>query len=128
MTAGQAIEMADAMRTNNSFDVQLKQLWLRQADAALRKSILDRAECGNEFDAVGADVWFEEGLEAETELLAPAAFESLYPHWLCAQIDFALGEANRAANEMQLYSESVQEFGAWMRRQYPPKETKQFRY
>lgn len=128
MTAGQAIEMADAMRPNNSFDVQLKQLWLRQVDAALRKSILDRAECGDNFDAVGADVWFEEGLEAETELLAPAAFENLYPNWLCAQIDFALGEANRAANEMQLYSDSVQEFGAWMRRRYPPKETKQFRY
>ncbi len=130
MTAGQAIELADAMRTDNSFDPMLKQLWLKQVDAQLRRSILDRADCGNDFVGKGADTAFAdlEGLQEDTELLAPAAFEGLYPHWLCAQMDLALGETARAANEYQQYSDMVQEFGAWMRRNYPPKTAAQFLY
>ena len=122
MTAGQAIELADAMRTDNSFDPMLKQLWLKQVDAQLRRSILDRADCGNDFDGKGADTAFAdlEGLQEDTELLAPAAFEGLYPHWLCAQMDLALGETARAANELQLYTSYVQEFAVWVRRNYMP--------
>ena len=122
MTAGQAIELADAMRTDNSFDPMLKQLWLKQVDAQLRRSILDRADCGDDFDGKGADMAFAdlEGLQEDTELLAPAAFEGLYPHWLCAQMDLALGETARAANELQLYTSYVQEFAVWVRRNYMP--------
>ena len=42
MTAGMAVEMADGMRPNNDFDDQLKQNWLRECDARLRKTVVER--------------------------------------------------------------------------------------
>ena len=52
--------------------------------------------------------------------VADGAAEALYPHWLAAQMDLALGETARAANELQLYTSYVQEFAAWVRRKYMP--------
>ena len=127
MTAGQAIEQADGMRPNNEFSDTLKQNWLRQCDSRLRGSVVERSRTGD-FDGVGADVSWNEGLEYETKLLAPEQFSPLYVHWLCAQMDLALGEVARAANEMQLYSDYVQEFAAWMRRRYAPAGGVQWRY
>ena len=34
MTAGKAIELCDQMRPNNDFGDEMKQMWLRQCDAA----------------------------------------------------------------------------------------------
>lgn len=124
MTAGQAIGLADAMRPNNQFEEGLKQMWLRQADARLRQAVVDRAECSG-FDTVGADRCGEQ-MDADTVLLAPDAYAALYQHWLCAQMDFALGETARAANEMQLYADDAQGFAAWMRRNYAPAGGVQF--
>ena len=88
----------------------------------------DIPDCGD-FDAVGADLsWADAGLEYDTPLLAPDACSALYVHWLCAQMDLALGETARAVNELQMYSDSVQEFAAWMRRRYAPAGGAQWRY
>ena len=99
MTAGQAIEQADELRPNNQFT-----------------------------DSLGADVNWNEGLEYETVLLAPEAFCPLYVHWLCAQMDLALGETARAMNELQVYSDYLQEFAVWMRKRYAPAAGAQWRY
>lgn len=127
MTAGQAIEQADEMRPNNEFSDGLKQNWLRQCDARLRSSVVQRSTC-SDFDAVGADKAWADGLTYDTELLAPEEFGPLYTHWLCAQMDLDLGETARATNELQMYSDYVQEFAAWMRRKYPPAGGVQWRY
>ena len=107
MTAGEAIRMAE-------------QLWLRQADSGLRRSVVERSDTGSDFEGRGADILWEEGLEYDTPLLADNAAEALYPHWLAAQMDLVLGETARAANELQLYTSYVQEFAAWVRRNYMP--------
>lgn len=120
MTAGEAIKMADERRPNNSFSDEMKQLWLRQADSGLRRSVVERGDTGGDFEGRGADILWEEGLEYDTPLLADGAAEALYPHWLAAQMDLALGETARAANELQLYTSYVQEFAAWVRRNYMP--------
>ena len=99
MTAGKAIELCDQMRPNNDFGDEMKQMWLRQCDARLRQTVVDRSACGD-FDAVGADM-AGDGLEYDTQLLAPDAFSALYQHWLCAQMDLALGETARAVNELR---------------------------
>ena len=88
MTAGNAIETADQLRPGNAFSEELKQAWLRQCDARLRQSVVERAACG----------------------------------------DFDAGETARAVNELQMYSDSVQEFAAWMRRRYAPAGGAQWRY
>ena len=102
MTAGKAIELCDQMRPNNDFGDEMKQMWLRQCDAQLRQTVVNRSACGD-FDAVGADM-AGDGLEYDTQLLAPDAFSALYQHWLCAQMDLALGETARAAVMMALWS------------------------
>ena len=127
MTAGQAMEQADEMRPNNGFSDGLKQNWLSQCDSRLRGSVVERSQT-DDFDGVGADVSRNDELEYDTKLLAPEQFSPLYVHWLCAQMDLALGEVARAANEMQLYSDYVQEFAAWMRRRYAPAGGVQWRY
>lgn len=119
MTAGEAIKMADELRPNNHFENRLKQLWLRQADSGMRRNIVERSDT-SDFEGRGADILWEEGLEYDTPLLADGAAEALYPHWLAAQMDLALGETARAANELQLYTSYVQEFAAWVRRNYMP--------
>ena len=72
--------------------------------------------------------WTDAGLEYDTPLLAPDACSALYVYWLCAQMDLALGETARAVNELQMYSDYVQEFAAWMRRRYAPAGGAQWRY
>ena len=123
MTASKAIELADEMRPNNPFGTGLKQLWLKQADAALRSVIVDRSET-EDFDGRGADrAWDDEAecMDPNTLLLAPVPFDRYYPHYLCAWIDLALGETTRYANEMQLANAAQAEFAAWCRRNYMPR-------
>ena len=127
MTAGQATEQAEALRPGNDFSDELKQNWLRQCDARLRSSIVERSST-EDFDAVGADVNWQDGLAYDTQLLAPEQFSPLYVHWICAQIDLALGETARATNELQMYSDYVQEFAAWMRRKHAPAASRQWNY
>ena len=122
MTVGKAIETADKLRPNNGFDRELKILWLRQADAGLRKSVVDKSDT-TDFDAVGADILYDreqELLRQDAELLLPEPYDSYYAHYLAAQMDAALGETDRYANEMQLANENQQEFAAWCRHTYLP--------
>ena len=119
MTAGKAVEMCDSMRPNNELDTKLKWMWLQQMDARLRQTVVQRAACSGFFDAVGADVAGND-MGSTTRLLMPDAFAAAYQHWLCGQVDLALGETGRAANELQMYSDYVQAFAVWMRRKYAP--------
>ena len=118
MTVGKAIETADKLRPNNGFDRELKILWLRQADAGLRKSVVDKSDT-TDFDAVGADILYDreqELLRQDAELLLPEPY------------DAALGETDRYANEMQLANENQQEFAAWCRHTYLPRMATKWRY
>ena len=130
MTVGKAIETADKLRPNNGFGRELKILWLRQADAGLRKSVVDKSDT-TDFDAVGADILYDreqELLRQDAELLLPEPYDSYYTHYLAAQMDAALGETDRYANEMQLAKENQQEFAAWSRHTYLPRMATKWRY
>mgnify|MGYP006983193859 FL=1 len=80
------------------------------------------------YDAVGADLAWEDGLQDEDVLLAPAPFDALYPHYLCAMTDAALGETDRYAGEQAQYNGLLAELAAWLRRSYPPKAGVQWRW
>ena len=130
MTVGKAIELADKLRANNGFDRELKILWLRQADAGLRKSVVEKSDT-DAFDAVGADVLYnreEEMLRQDAELMLPQPYDDYYPHYLSAQMDFALGETDRYANEMQVANNCQEEFAIWCRQHYLPKMDTKWRY
>lgn len=120
MTVEQAILAANRMRPNNPFDVEDKWRWLAECDALIRSQVVVRG-CTGDYENQGADraAEFDE-LEETTELLAPAPYDALYPHYLCGQMDAALGEADRAANELAQYNSLLSGFAAWMRRTYMP--------
>lgn len=130
MTVEKAITTADAMRPNNSFDRELKILWLRQSDAALRRAVVSRSDT-TDFEDVGADVLYDpeqELLRQDAQLLAPEPYDDYYPHYLCAQMDSALGETERYANEMQLANTAQQGFAVWCRQHYLPRMATKWRY
>ena len=85
MTVGKAIELADKLRANNGFDRELKILWLRQADAGLRKSVVEKSDT-DAFDAVGADVLCQEPPETECRLAShPRAVVTPHVGWLARE-------------------------------------------
>ncbi len=120
MTAGEAIKMADELRPNNSFfgrDEAAVAAAGRQRLAAERGGAQRHRQ---RLRGARRGYFVGRGLEYDTPLLADGAAEALYPHWLAAQMDLALGETARAVNELQLYTSYVQEFAAWVRRKYMP--------
>lgn len=127
MTAEMAIETANQMRPGNQFTEQMKYRWLKEADGLLREMAVENADT-KDFGEVGADLAGQGTPLDEVQLLAPAPFDGMYPHYLTAQIDAALGEADRAAGELNQYNALSAAFAGWMRRKYPTKKQTRFRW
>ena len=53
-------------------------------------------------------------------LLVPFPLDGMYPHYLCAMMDAALGENERYAGEMTRCNALLGEFAAWLRREHRP--------
>jgi hypothetical protein len=65
-----------------------------------------------------------------TDVLGVRATEldALYPHYLCAKLDAALGETERYAGEQARYNSILAELSAWLRRRTKPKRGAQWRW
>ena len=71
-------------------------------------------------EGVGADIAWDNGLRDDDVLLVPPPFDSLYPHYLCAMTDAALGENDRYTGEQAQYNSILAELAAWLRRKNLP--------
>lgn len=127
MTAGQALELAQELRPGSRIPVQTRMQWLREVDGLLRQTVFARSET-TDFDGVGADRTWDEGLQDEDVLLVPAPFDALYPHYLCARNDAALGETDRYAGEQAQYNAMTAELAIWLRQNYPPRRRAQWHW
>lgn len=127
MTVGQALERAAQLRPGSRLPPLTLQHWLRELDGSLRKQVFDRSET-HAYDACGADLAWADGLRDADQLLAPAPYDALYPHYLCAQMDGALGEGDRYAGEKAQYYAILAELSAWMRREYPPRRAARWKW
>ena len=103
MTVGQALERAEERRPGCKVDIRTRRRWLCEEDGMLR--VLLFSGCGLRA-GVGADLAWpaEGGLDDAVELLVPVPFDALYPHYLCAKLDAALGETERYAGEQARYT------------------------
>ena len=119
MTVGEALERAEELRPGSGIPRETRQAWLKELDAMLRERCFRTA--AQTFDTVGADLAWDDGLQDEDVLLAPAPFDALYPHYLCAMIDAALGETDRYAGEQAQYNSLAAELAVWLRRNTPPR-------
>lgn len=127
MTAGQALERAEELRPGSRIALATRQAWLREADAMLRERVF-RPSGAEGYDTVGADIAWQDGLQDEDVLLVPEPFDALYPHYLCAMTDAALGETDRYAGEQAQYNALCTELAAWLRRSCPPRVAVQWRW
>lgn len=80
------------------------------------------------YDDVGADLAWDDSLQDDDVLLAPAPFDALYPHYLCAMTDAALGETDRYVGEQAQYNSLLADLAAWLRRSYPTLTGAQWRW
>lgn len=119
MTAGEALERAESLRPGSRIPREIRQQWLREADGMLRNRYFAKSQA-DAYETVGADRNWENGLRDETVLLAPEPFDALYPHYLCARNDAALGETDRYAGEQAQYNSILAELAVWLRQTYPP--------
>ena len=127
MTVGEALERAETLRPGSKIPAAMRQQWLREADGLLRQRLFAKSAT-KDYDAVGADVGWQDGLRDDVPLLAPAPFDALYPHYLCAKLDAALGETERYAGEQARYNSILAELSAWLRRRAKPKRGAQWRW
>ena len=128
MTVGQALERAEELRPGCRVEERTRQRWLCEEDGMLRTLFFARD--GGERAGFGADLaWPEEGgLQDEVILLVPPPFDALYPHFLCAKLDAALGENERYAGEQAQYNSILAELAAWLRRRKLPPKGAQWRW
>ena len=119
MTVGEALERAEELRPGCTISPQTRMDWLRQADAMLRQNF-EGCAAAEEFASAGADVLWQDGLQDKDVLLAPAPFDALYPHYLCAMIDSALGENDRYAGEQSQCNAIMNRLYVWLRRSHRP--------
>lgn len=127
MTAGQALERAEELRPGSRIALTTRQAWLKEADAMLRERIF-RNSSTDAYDDVGADLAWDDGLQDEDILLVPAPYDALYPYYLCAMTDAALGETDRYAGEQAQYNSLVADLAAWLRRSYPPRNGSRWKW
>ena len=117
MTAGEAIRQAGAMRPGCEMDEETMKNWLRRQDGEIRVRLVEAAGAKG-FDDVGADLLWDGQLADGAQLLVPFPFDGVYPHYLCAMIDAALGENDRYSGEMTRYNSVLGEFAVWLRRSF----------
>lgn len=120
MTAGEAMEQARAMRPGCEVNEERLRDWLRRQDGEIRARIIEPGGAAADFAEAGADRLGADGLADGAALLVPFPFDGMYPHYLCAMIDAALGENDRYAGAMTRCNAILGEFAAWLRRSCPP--------
>ena len=104
MTVREALDRAAELRPGCKLSDETRRRWLCEEDAMLRKLYFEKSGAAGD-EKVGADAaWSGSTLPDSTELLVPVPYDTLYPHFLCARIDAALGETDRYAGEQAQYN------------------------
>lgn len=120
MTAGEAVAQARALRPGCGIAEDRMKEWLRRQDGEIRARMIEPGAVEG-YETAGADLlWEEGGLADSAELLAPFPFDGMYPHYLCAMADAALGENERYAGAMARCNAVLGEFAVWLRQNHQP--------
>lgn len=116
MKLREAIERIDSLK-HNVFTQGEKVSWINQLDGMIKAHIIDTHEGGE-------DVLFspyDERDDMGGDLLVPAPFDSVYVHWLEAQIDYYNGEISRYNNSMAMFNEEYAAYQRYYNRNHMPK-------
>lgn len=108
----------------NAFDAEQKLRWLAELDGKIAADVMLQSI---------ADVQQYNYTDPEAmdwELLVRFPHDSIYDHWLAAQIDLANGEVDNYMNSMEAYNASYNNFVCWFASVYDPAQgyTRRGRY
>ena len=111
MTIRQAVEMARKM-TDSDYDGEIMTHQLQTLDGQIQLEVM----LTSREDTVRYD-WERDG---ETELLVEPPYDTIYPLYLAAQIDFWNAEYDRYQNSMAMFEEKYSAFVRWFADRYAP--------
>ena len=110
------ISEVDQLRPNQ-YNNDQKTRWNSEIEGMIVDEILNMAE-GNEIEFSG----YEYALDSEKELMLPDRFCDIYEHYLKAKIEFYDEETDIYNNEVAAYQNAYNQYAAWYRRNYMPKQ------
>lgn len=122
MTILKAIKLVDGL-IHNTYSQQEKVRWLSSVDTTVKQQLIDTHEDPPDivFNGYDADT------SLDTELLVPEPYDSLYPHWLEAQIHYYNGEYGKYNQAYAMYSAELKAYANEYNRTHMPKGTS-YRY
>lgn len=116
MTAGQAIKSIDELKPN-AYSQSRKYIWLYELDAQIKDRLIDT----HELNAGERALELPEEYDADTVLLVPSPYDSMYIHWLEAQIDYANNEYRKFNNSNSMFQADFSEYAMKYNRTHMPK-------
>lgn len=116
MTAGQAIKSIDELKPN-AYSQSRKYIWLYELDAQIKDRLIDT----HELNAGERTPKLPEEYDADTVLLVPSPYDSMYIHWLEAQIDYANNEYRKFNNSNSMFQADFSEYAMKYNRTHMPK-------
>ena len=118
MTAGQAIKSIDELKPN-AYSQSRKYIWLYELDAQIKDRLIDT----HELNVSESTPELPEEYDADTVLLVPSPYDSMYIHWLEAQIDYANNEYRKFNNSNSMFQADFSEYAMKYNRTHMPKSS-----
>lgn len=114
MTIAEAIAIASRSRPNHKATDEEIIAWLAKLDGKVKKEIMGWCHGPLRFTPYTPDV------DRTTELLVEAPYDSLYWHYLAAQIDLLQGDTDSYQTERALCDEEYVKYQGWYMRSHRP--------
>lgn len=122
MTIREAIDEVTSIRPA-AYDDRIMVKWLSRCEAYLDQEIAKRYQGGcKPFPGFDADA------DENTKLLAWEPHDSLYVHWLEAQIHYANGDIDKYNNAITMFNTEVESFRREYARRHKPLRRVRFRF
>lgn len=108
MTIKEAISRIDDLM-RNSYTTENKIAWLSRVDTMLKAHIIDKHEGHEEVQFAG----YSPDADQDTELIAHAPYDEMYPLFLESQIHYYNGEYDKYNNAIVNFQAVYDEYAAW---------------
>lgn len=115
MTIREAITKLDALVYNTYSDTE-KREWLSNVDANIKHAVIDTHEGGDDVIFNG----YDNNTPDDTELLAPAPYDSMYIRWMESQIHYHNGENASYNASTILFNAEFNSYAQWYTRNHTP--------
>lgn len=124
MTASEAVAFVDKMKPNR-FSEDEKYRWLTDIDGMIVRELIDTHEDSPLDEPFSGYI---PGCDDDTELIAPAPYDSLYRWYLESQIDLGNMEIAKYNNSRNLFNQAYLTFTDHYNRTHMPRQRGGFRF